>query len=385
MNQKPTLFEPLEARVFLDGSLENLEPMAPYANFIEGGRFSYEGDNGKVNVIVSKGLNGTWEVGDGDLYLFLEGTDSKTSLRINGNASIGGLDAQGGLGILNARNSDIRGEIELGDVRNISLRDILEEAEFNVGRIGKISVNNLSGFFNSGSIGSFLARGDINNASFEAANEVGSTRVLGSVLDSSMETLNFKKVDIKGRVISSTIDTEVTSRNKLRVGGDVEDFSLGSFYNSTFGGNLVNGEIEPEYIKNFYVKGSIDDVVIRNWSGFGTIERLNIGNDFKNSSLFLGWNPGADAIFHTDDDVGVIEGMQAKPLSVYIRGAMENSYIVAKEIGRTKLGRVVPNNSGVRYGLFSFNSADLIDNKMVSIGRDKYSEPIGDFVVELLV
>lgn len=377
MNHKSTLFEPLEARVFLNGAF--------YDNVVEGGRFSYEGDNGKVDVMISKGLNGTWEVSDGDLYLFLEGTDSKTSLKINGNASIGGLDAQGGLGTLNARNSDIRGEVELGDVRNISLRDILEEAEFNVGRIGKILVNNLSGVFNSGSIGSFLARGDINNASFKASNEVGSTRVLGSVLDSSMETFNFKKVDIKGRVISSTIDTEVTSRNKLRVGGYVEDFFLGSFYNSTFGGNLINGEIESEYIKNFHVKGSIDDVVIRNWSGFGTIERLNVGNDFKNSSLFLGWNPGADAIFHTGDDVGIIEGMQAKPLSVYIRGAMENSYIVAKEIGRTNLGRVVPDNSGVKYGLFSFNSADLIDKKMVRIGRDEYSEPIGDFVVEFLV
>ncbi len=335
-------FEPLEERILLNGG--------PYANSIGEG-FNYFGDSGEVKVSLNGSGRGTWKIdAQKDLFMELSGTTDKTTVKIKGNADIESLDVIGSLKSLDGKDSDVEGDVSVtGYVGSVKLENILDGARVEVR--GADSVRLYGVLFGE----------------YEAVN--GSTN----------------KFDVKGFVSGGSVVTaENFGNGSFKVKGSVSNNSfIGEFYQYSIGGSLSSSVIETgRYVKSIKVKSSVTNSVVKNLYTFGTIESFSSGGSFTDSSIFVNYNSGADNVYGTFDDGGLIDGNPAKQLSVKVKGVSRNSYVVAKSVKSVKYGSLSSFNNGREFGIFASNFQELISRGLVKYGSVKYTRPVTDFVVE---
>ena len=350
--------EKLEERVFLDGAYVN---EIPY-----GGKFSYTGDAGAVEVKLGRGVQGSWELDSGkDLFMEIRGGE-RVSLMIKGAADIERLDAVNGLRSLNARDSDVEdgGIVNiLGEVKSVSLDDVFDGARVNLGSVGSFKVDQFNGDYEAGRTRKFLA------------NNVNGADIFSGKLDSFYS---------KTGVSNSEIERDAGFKEgKFLSGGNVSNSEIGAFYQYSVLGNLNGSEIGlGQYTKYFSVRGNVEDSVIQSSLNSATLERVNVFGNFMESSIFVLWNPGADGVYSTGDDGGFLAGRSFRELFVNVRGKLSDSFIVTKNVNMVRLGSVSDFGEGGRdYGVFCSNAEHLISKGKVRIGKSKYSRPIGDFIV----
>lgn len=350
--------EKLEDRVLFSTEL--------YSNPIPAdGRFSYFGDNGIVEVKLTRFEGGSWETDiEGDLNIDVKSTD-KTSLRIKGEADIERIGVNNGLKNLNAKDSDIEsgGVIDIiGEARKIRLNDVLEGANINIDSVRSFRSDYFNGSYNADFTNSFQAE----------------------FLDNSIiYSLILNRFYSREGVVDSTIANVGNSISRFKSNGSVLNSDIGQFSRYSISGNLIGTNIDldqnAKYVK---VKGDVLNTVIINQFDFGMLERLTIGGDFRESSVFILWSPGSDRTFNTNDDVGLLNGLSSF-LAARIRGNIDEAYIVAKVIQRVSIGGILIENDNERgYGAFCTNADELIMKGRVKVGRMKYKTPIGNFHVK---
>lgn len=346
-------FEVLEPRVFLSAA-------DTYAQEMGFGSFKNQ------YFSVKNFDEGSWEFTDGRLYVHVEGTTSKSSLKITKGVVIEDATVEGDLKSFSASRSDVRGEIDiLGYVKSVTLEDIVG-GDVGIESADKVSLKGgIDGgalFINDGYMKSLSISGSIRN-------------------ESQIDLYRFGSVKIKGSLINSDLSSETDGVGTSLKVGSVHGSDLGKFVSYSIKGSLIDSSVNlHSYVKKFNVSGSMQRSNIFGDEDYTYVKKIKVKESINDSQMLIQYDAGLDDIYGNTDDRGFMQDGSGyiKSLSARFVG---NSFIVSWGFGKVSFKGVQYDSDG-KYGIFTKNADSLISRGAVKIGKTKYSSPIGDFVVE---
>ncbi len=351
--QKGPRFEELEPRVLMSADETFGHPM--YGSV-------------KTPYFSAKGFdNGSWEYTDGKLSIDIEGTTSKSSVKVSKVVVMGDVSVNGDLKSFSASKADVGGEISIiGHVESFTLEDILNGANVGIDSADKVS---LSGGIDAGQLSIYDGY-------------TKSISVKGSIRNSEVEAFYLGKVTF-GYVQDSVLFSETEGVGaSFNSRGNIQGSDLGKFVSYSIKGSLIDSTSNlPSYVKSFNVSGSMLNTKIFGDENNTYFQKLSVKSGIFDSQILIQYDAGADDVYGNEDDNGFMQEGSGYIESLKA-GYINNSYIVSFALSEVKFGGVQRDNLGVKYGIFVNDADSLISRGAVKIGKTKYSSPIGDFVVE---